>query len=297
RLLVAGRALWFYVAKLLWPVDLVTTYPLWNIDSRSPAQWTFPAAALAAIAALWWARRRIGRAPLVAALAFAVTLAPTLGLTDFEFMRLSYVADHFQYFASAALIALTVAVVAQVLARVRAPRWSAPFIATTIGLVLATLTYAQAGVYRDPESLWRHTLAVYPDAVTAHYNLGTIAMNAGRLDEAVQHFTAALRVRPDYANAHNNLASVLLAKGQLEPAADHYREAIRLNPGKANSHYNLAVILRAQGRADQAREHFAEALRLRPDFAEAAAALRESNREPPSRSPHAPATAKRTSPP
>ena len=43
----AGRVLWFYVGKLLWPADLTFIYPRGN---RRPRLWqyVFPLAALAA---------------------------------------------------------------------------------------------------------------------------------------------------------------------------------------------------------------------------------------------------------
>jgi hypothetical protein len=32
RLLIAGRAFWFYLEKLLWPASLVFIYPRWNVS-------------------------------------------------------------------------------------------------------------------------------------------------------------------------------------------------------------------------------------------------------------------------
>ena len=37
RVLIAGRALWFYLGKLLWPTDLAVIYPRWEIDPSSLA--------------------------------------------------------------------------------------------------------------------------------------------------------------------------------------------------------------------------------------------------------------------
>ncbi|MEZ4652389.1 MAG: hypothetical protein R3E12_01985 [Candidatus Eisenbacteria bacterium] len=100
RLLVAGRAAWFYAGKLLWPHPLVFNYPRWVLDPHSIVQLLFPLATVAVLAVLWFGRTRWGRGPLVAVLCFLVTLAPALGFFDVYPMRYSFVADHFQYLAS-----------------------------------------------------------------------------------------------------------------------------------------------------------------------------------------------------
>ena len=76
RVLLAGRALWFYAGKLLWPHPLLFFYPRWMIDARTAWQYAFPAAALALVGTLWLARARIGRGPLAAVLVFAGVLTP-----------------------------------------------------------------------------------------------------------------------------------------------------------------------------------------------------------------------------
>src|SRR5438105_1019549 len=46
RFLMAGRAFWFYISKLLFPNDLSLIYPRWKIDSNIWWQYLFPVAAL-----------------------------------------------------------------------------------------------------------------------------------------------------------------------------------------------------------------------------------------------------------
>src|SRR5262249_14997633 len=99
RFLVAGRALWFYAAKLAWPFPVIFSYPRWTIDAHAWWQYLYPAAALAVMAGLWFARGRIGRGPLAAVLIFAGMLVPVLGFFHIFSFRYSYVADHFQYHA------------------------------------------------------------------------------------------------------------------------------------------------------------------------------------------------------
>ena len=95
RFLVAGRAVWFYLAKIFWPVDLVFVYPHWTVDVRELWQAVFPATALAAVAALFALRKRF-RGPLATALLFGGTLFPALGFINVFPFLYSYVADHFQ---------------------------------------------------------------------------------------------------------------------------------------------------------------------------------------------------------
>jgi len=35
RFLIAGRAIWFYLGKLFWPVDLVFIYPRWKVSQTA----------------------------------------------------------------------------------------------------------------------------------------------------------------------------------------------------------------------------------------------------------------------
>ena len=61
------------------------------------------------------------------------------------------------------------------------------------------------------------------------------------MQEAVRHYTEALRLNPHYAQAHNNLGNALMDGGKAEEAIRHYTEALRLNPNAALFHNNLGV--------------------------------------------------------
>jgi len=61
RCALAGRAAWFYLARILWPHPLIFVYPRWAPDASSLLQWIAPAALAAAGAAGVWLALR-GRA-------------------------------------------------------------------------------------------------------------------------------------------------------------------------------------------------------------------------------------------
>src|SRR5580700_9103327 len=81
RFLLAGRVIWFYAGKVVWPANLIFTYPRWKIDAGVWWQWLFPAGALAAGVCLALLARR-HRGPLAGFLFFAGTLFPVLGFLN-----------------------------------------------------------------------------------------------------------------------------------------------------------------------------------------------------------------------
>ena len=89
RVLIAGRALWFYAGKLLWPVNLAFSYPRWEINAGSPAQYLPVAGCGMAAVALWVWRRRLGPGVIAGVLFFVASLAPLLGfISNYTFQYL-----------------------------------------------------------------------------------------------------------------------------------------------------------------------------------------------------------------
>jgi predicted TPR repeat methyltransferase len=119
------------------------------------------------------------------------------------------------------------------------------------------LAYAQKGA------------ALSPNYAAAHYNLGNILVELGRLDEAEASFRQALRAKPDYTEAHNNLGCILKNLHRLEEAEVCYRRTLQLKPDFAEAYNNLGVILNDMGRINEAEACYQRALQLKPDYAEA----------------------------
>jgi protein O-mannosyl-transferase len=275
RCLLAGRVIWFYLGKLLWPADLMFMYPQWKVDSGVWWQYLFPLGIGVLIAGLARVARK-HRGPLAGFLFFAGTLFPALGFINVYPFIFSYVADHFQYLASLGII---VPLAAGLLATLRslpgrgpsATRWLAPASGGLLLAVLGVLTWRQCGMYRDAETLYQETLRRNPDCWMAHSNLGLIqAKTADGLPEALEHFAAAVRLKPENAELHNYLGSALArTPGRQSEALAEFETALRLSPKFPYAHINLGVALMGAGRLPEALEHFEAAVRLKPDLAEA----------------------------
>jgi protein O-mannosyl-transferase len=257
RALIAGRAAWFYLGKLVWPANLVFIYPRWNVDPAALAQYVYPAAALAAVGGLWAQRKHFPGA-FTAALFFLGTLLPALGFFDVYPFLFSFVADHFQYLASIGIIALAAAAVTFL------PRRANQALSAAVLAILAALTWKQSQLYADAETLYRATLRGNPACWMAYNNLSGLLIARGAADEAAGLARKALELRPDYPEAHNNLALALARSGQVEEAIAHYRKAVDLSPGYAEARNNLGFALASRGQIDEAIFQYSKALESEP---------------------------------
>ena len=268
RVLIAGRAVWFYLGTLAWPADLMFVYPRWTIDPSAWWQYLYPLALLALIAGLWALRGRTG-APLAALLFFCIALAPALGFVNVYPFRFSFVADHFQDLASLGIIALFSGGLAWLFEQRRqAPNWAPLALMALIVVPLGALTHAQSRDYANAETLYRATIARDPQSWMAHNNLAVLMLRESP-EQALGHLEQALRANPAYPEAHNNRGLALQLLERFDEAADAHAEAIRLEPTFAEAHNNRGTALQKLNRLPEAEAAYREALRLRPESLQA----------------------------
>ena len=295
RMLIAATALWFYVGKLLWPMQLAVIYPHWDVDVTDPLAWGYVVGAAALVATLWRCRHQIGRGPLAGVLFFAITLSPALGFVDFGYMSFSFVADRYQYLASIGLTTLFVAAVvhgvtalaaagkgepgetvaAQAPATARhadagvgqhaARGVSAWVVALALLAALGALSWRQTSIYRDEIAFYQHITSLNPQAPAAHGNLGGALIDAGRQEEALAVLHIAVEQDPDSINIRNNLGNALLDLDQLDEAARHLQVVLNTKPGHVNALRNLASVRVKQERLDEAAELYRRIGSVNPD--------------------------------
>jgi len=262
RVLIAGRAVWFYAMKLIAPVQLAFIYPRWQVDPARRPQWLFPIAAFALVVVAWSMRKRWGRGPTVAILFFGGTLLPALGFVDLLPMRYSFVADHFQYLASIGLIALICAAGAIYLRGALKPA------AVVVLAVLAALTFRQTFIYANLETLWRDTIAKNPTGWMPRNNLANLLMEQGKLDDAERELTVALAHYPDQPEVLLNLGAVAERRERKEEAFDLYQRSARQRESGA-ALTNMGRLLFEAGRVDEAADLYRRAIEVEPTYARA----------------------------
>ncbi len=265
RLQIAGRALWFYLGKLIWPADLRFVYPRWELDPSEAGPYVQLAAWLALLAVLWSLRRR-ARGPLAGMLIFTGLLVPVIGVVVHYYYVFSFVADHWQYLASLGVIALLSAGATLLAdrARLRSRLARAALCAALLG-TLGGMTWKQCHIYTDAETHYRAMLAGNPGCWLAHNNLGILLVDSGRVPEGIEHYEQALRLRPGYGEAHHNFGIALAKLGRTREAIEQYRASLQAKPDAFESLFNLGNLSMKLGRAPDALACYEQALRINPD--------------------------------
>jgi tetratricopeptide (TPR) repeat protein len=119
-------------------------------------------------------------------------------------------------------------------------------------------------VWRDRITLWSDAAAKSPAKARPHSNLGVALKKAGRLDEAVFHFSETIRLDPEFYEAYNNLANSYILLGRYEEAIANYRKAIAIKPTHPILHRSLANALYDTWQLEEALLHYRETVRLNP---------------------------------
>ncbi len=267
RIAIAGMAIVFYLASIVYPVHLLPIYPRWDVDP--PKVWQFwPWLALGGVAWWLWKNRQEtwARHTILAGGFFALLIAPVLGFVDISFMRISWVADHFLYVPMIGPLALIVAAAVTWLES-RAERERTAFTALTAGMMLflAANAFFYATSWANETFLWEHTLRSNNDAWQAHNRLGTVKLRLGDIEGAHYHYRNSSRLRPDLGETTNNLGAVLLKKGRLDEAIKAFEKAAAASPHIAKIRNNLADAYFEAGRYADALALYEELLKIAPN--------------------------------
>ena len=96
----------------------------------------------------------------------------------------------------------------------------------------------------------------------AHYNLGEIYFQDGRVADGIAATRRAIELDDSDAMAHVNLGTGLIEQGKTDEALVEYDRAIVLDPNNALARFNRGLTLLKAMRIDEAREEWQRFLKL-----------------------------------
>ncbi len=259
RVANAVLSYWWYVGATLWPRGLAVYYPYGSATSWTGAVAGAAGLVLVTGACLLLARRR----PYLAVgwLWYLGMLVPVIGLVQ---VGSQAHADRYTYLPAIGLLIALVWSVGELAGRSRAGRIAA---AAALVLALAALsaaTWRQTALWRDTRTLFSATLAVTRDNPVAHQCLGCAYLQEGQLQRGMAELREALRLSPNYPDAHNNMGLALDRAGRPDEAVAHFRAALSVTD-KADVRHNLGAALDELGRTDEAIQEYEAAIALDPD--------------------------------
>ena len=294
RVATAGMAILFYLWKTVWPFDLLTIYPRWQVDP--PKVWQFLPWPIMLATGWWlWSQRGTAERPtwqrhVIFVLAFFVLmLLPIIGIITISYMRITWVADHFLYTPMLSVLGIAAAGIATWFGRLKAEERPLALVA---GAALLTLlgysSFRYSYAWANEEALWPHTIAGHANPCwegcgcwQAHNRLGAKKFARGDVEAAHYHFQNSTRLRPDLGETHNNLGTTHSARSQMaaqqgnqeaarremDLAIGQFREACRVTPHVPAIQVNYANSLAAAGRFGDAADQYKELLAKMPNEA------------------------------
>ena len=299
RSISACFAAGFYLYSALWPFNIIEIYPQWHRafwehvtlpyphwDHGTPEAipyWkqAIPGVIIAGLFVWCFIRRteKWARALLVALGTYFVAMLPALGLLTMSYMRLTLVADHFQYISIIAVIAL---IVGAGYTRSLKPLWlcaASLFFAVNSYLnwdqtqdnhieqviwIAGPLALAIAAL--DKELLWKYVWGGFLALVFLCSSI--ICWGQTRIYHSEKSlWSATLEKNPTTWQGHNHLGAALYMEGNWKAAYPHFLKATQLKPENPESHNNLGLALSLYGRMDDAIHQYETAVGIKEDSA------------------------------
>lgn len=246
-----------YIAMLFYPADLGVGYayqfpfPVWHV-----------AAAIALLAAitgvcLWQCKSR--RYLLVGWLWFLGTMIPVSGLVQ---VGAQSMADRYTYIPYFGLFIMIVWSAAELV-----PRLKLNFASTVVlvAVPIAAMTVAafnQASYWRDPITLYTHTIATGRANFLVMHNLCSVLVGHNRLPEAEQQCRSSIAADPGFPESHILLGVIQVRTGRNDEAIASFKRALVIDPNNAMALGNIAVPLALKGQTDEAEENLNRAVEV-----------------------------------
>jgi protein O-mannosyl-transferase len=249
-----------YIGKMIWPAKLAVFYP--NPGLYPP--WQVLGAALLLIAvtsAAIWVPRRLPYAT-VGWLWYLGTMIPVIGIVQVGEQAM---ADRYTYVP---LIGLFVMIAWAIPEFTRTWHYRTSIYAICAGFILSALMYTtsiQLQHWQNSVTLFEHTLKNTSNNYSAHYSMGNALRDNGRIEEAVAHYTEALRINPVHPEIHFNLGNILSRQGKFDEAIMHYMKAIQVSPNDADAYNHLGTAQVSQGKIRDAVITLTRAIEIDPN--------------------------------
>jgi tetratricopeptide (TPR) repeat protein len=253
-----------YLEKLFWPVELCAYYVFHKGTSVYEPRVLAGIATLAACGMIFVLLVRRNRTASFGFIWFFVTLAPVL---DIRYLAGNVFAERYLYLPSVGfccLVGWAGVKLWRALAGRNVLRNGLLATSCVLGVLMAVRVIARNRDWRSDDALYSQTLKVSPRATNIRENLGVVAWNHGRVDEAEKQWSIALKLNPNSPITLTNLGLVYAKRKQYQQAEHYFREAMLHKPDYTDPHLNLGSMMMDLGRFKEAEWQLRAAVALSP---------------------------------
>ncbi len=258
-----------YIGKLVWPSRLAILYP--HTYSNLSIAITIICALLfivITILCIYIGLRK--RYVAVGWLWYVGTLVPMIGLIQAGSQAM---ANRYMYISMLGLLIIIAWSFKDLIAKWRFLKVAAAGLTIIILPILVFLTRMQVRHWQNTMTLFGYALEVTENNEGAEFVYGCSLHDSGKIKEAIQHISAAVRIRPTFSAARNKLGKILMEEGKTEAAIACFKEVIARDKEFKEAYFNLGAALGRQGKYDEAIKCFAKLLKLDPEFPDAHARM------------------------
>ena len=236
------RGIWVYIGNFLLPVNLNLDWDFAISRTILDKGAIFGLIGLAGLAAAAWLLRRRFRLAAYGYFLFLLLLAPTSSILPIK----DPVADRRIYLPMIGLLLIVMDFAAPLEDRAQGAGGG---LRGGSGAGGGAVTYARAGVWGDPVSLWEDTVRKSPGKSRTHFQLGFAYYQEQRYDLAVPEFEKAVALSPpdydlliDFGLAYDGLH-------QYQRALEKLQQAAAIEPPRTSIHRSArSTRSRAAGR-------------------------------------------------
>lgn len=278
KILMAGKSSMFYLTKFLIPTDLSILYPNQHLISLSSPEFPIAVTALLLLITAVLASVRRTRKIAFGFGFFLILLSPTLvhfnrnaSIQSGSGTGIQFASDHYVYLPQIGLLYLVAMAVLWL--------WNQPrrtveaksihaFLGSVLALIVCTfgaLAFRQSFVWQSSETLFLHTLSIYPYSAAARVNLSVIYRKTGRFEEEKKVLQDGL-VFGDNQKLYSGLGAIAVREFNVDEAKKHYEAAMRTDPTSAEPYFGLGTMYATQGKNTEALAAYAKAVAMDPEY-------------------------------
>jgi len=116
------------------------------------------------------------------------------------------------------------------------------------------MAYFDMGKFAEAEKWLNRAKAKDRTMHASEYNLGRIAFETGRYDDALKYFKSILKRDPNNVLALKAAAYTYIRNGDIEKAGELYDKVLKLVPESADDGYNYALVLFAMKKYEESEQ-------------------------------------------